>query len=168
MGIDKRELKIIIALGLFAVVWGILATPFLQNSVWFNSLPPIIAYPIYNFAFIVFFGVFVGGMLTLLLKKRQAAPINFIVNGFSTWLLAEGFFDMLQPPFLVSPDGCVGVFGSQGLVNVSVDVFWHNILSSVFGQACNPLYSTIIYGIVPIGSVIFFATVSYLQLKDIF
>lgn len=166
MEITKKEWVAIGVFFVFALFWAFLVLPFLQGSEWFRNLPAIFAYPLYNFGFILFYGLFFGVLLTYALKKRIAF-IPLAINAILAFFVVANVYDLWQGPFTVNATGCLMPFAGDSLSNTAIDSFYHGIFSGITGQACSPWFYPLIYFLIPILTIMALAFFSYLEIKDI-
>lgn len=154
---EPAERKIIIALSIFAILWSVVAIPFIAGNEGFNSLNPILQYLIANLSLIIASVVIIGTILTMALEHDYDLK-GGIINGLTAWLSFSFIIDMWESPFAYDVGGHQAISGAG--VTSSVDYMWGYIFSTIFPQIANtPLLFLAVYGLVPIMTVIFAALV---------
>lgn len=129
--INKRELLTILLLGIFALLWVIVAIPFFMSSIWFQSLIPLAQYFLYSLGFIAAFILFFGFPLTYYFRKKLVTYDVFRVTydvfrvGLSAWVAESFVLDLWYPPFYVNPAGQIlTIQGALSGTSVDAMVSW--------------------------------------------
>jgi hypothetical protein len=117
--INQKETLTIALLGIFALLWVIVAIPFFMSSDWFQSLIPPGQYFLYSLGFMAAFILFFGMPLTWYFRRKFVTK-DIIRVGLSAWAAESFILDMWYPPFYVNPAG--QILAIQGaLSGTSVD-----------------------------------------------
>jgi hypothetical protein len=157
--ISKTEGYAILLFAVFGVVLVAFINPFLQNSSWFYTLSPLIAYPVYNIGWYLVFTVLLGLPLSMVVsvvhkRKPKVHLWDILKGGIAAFASYSWVYDMLQGPFYLNSNGAVLIpLGTSSLENTAVDAFWAEIFK-FFGISGFPLYLFTYFIVVMVGIVI--------------
>jgi hypothetical protein len=133
MNVEKQEITVIAFFIAFGSLWVAVIVPALTGSSWFYSLNPVLGYLAYNLGWILITSAVFGGLVSFLLFDEERI-IYMIRVGIASWLFVSLIFDMLQPPFYLSPQGQVLIpLGTNSLENTAVDAAFAYVWSFVLG-----------------------------------
>lgn len=150
--INKLELILLGLMTVFALVWVLIVTPYMEQSNTFANLNPVFQYILFNTGFILLSIVFINIPVKLVSKKK----INFITMvkvGLAGWLLFSFIFDLWQPPNYLSPTGQILIPAQSALPNTAVDAMLTYLWSFIIPQTLVMGYSLVyifVYFITPI------------------
>ena len=127
--ISKNEIIILFCGAFFAIIWMLIVSPYLQNSVWYQSQVPPIQFLLYEVAFLVGFIAILGFPIQLAYfkfkKKSAIGKFSLILGsaklGLSGWAVHKLIFDVWESPYFLSPSGEVLLNNNQALTNSAVD-----------------------------------------------
>ncbi len=117
--IPRRLLLILIILTIGGI-YVLLVLPPLQSSSGFEALPPPLQYVAYNFGFYLLFSGVIGTLVSQAVYHR-ITTVGVLISGLGTFVLFSFVYDMLQPPFALSPSGQFIISQNGTLAGTAVD-----------------------------------------------
>lgn len=136
MGINKQEIKYITYALLFSFIWMVFVIPNL-NALGLGNLSPVSEFLIFNI------GVF---FLLQVVFRAFATSTKFNIGASLGILAAANAWDILQPPFMVSP---TGQLLTGPILSASSSDYVVGLLLGNLGLSGFILY-TVTYTVVPI------------------
>ncbi len=163
--LEKGEIKILLALSVFSIMWIAVAIPFITTNSFFTSLNPVFAYALFNLGFIILTSITFGTVFAIL--KHNYDIWSAFSNGIVVWLSFSWVIDMYQPPYFLDMQGNEIISNVSTGANASVDAMWafaFNSLVPSLKPATIPflnisLLFIAVYGFVPLMTVLIAAYV---------
>jgi len=154
-GLQSSELRTLMALLAFAVIWTVIVMPFIQTQSAITTLNPIFQYFLFNLGFIIL-SIVVFGIIYRVVKKHYDMKKAFS-RGISAWFGVSFIYDMWSPPYVIDYQGNLVQMGDASAVNATVDMMWAFIFQSLFPAIATirvPLVDlsmlyVAVYGLVP-------------------
>lgn len=120
MRLEKDELYLFGLLSVFAILWVVLITPYIERSDLFLRLNPVLQYVIFNIGFIVF-TIVVINLPYRFFTGKKTQPVDMLKVGIAGWLMFSFVFDLWQPPYYISPSGNVLITSNESLPLTAID-----------------------------------------------
>ncbi|MDI6826467.1 MAG: hypothetical protein QMD36_04745 [Candidatus Aenigmarchaeota archaeon] len=129
--ITKQEWIAIVNITAFAFIWMLFIAPQLMYSDFFLSLTPPLQYFLYNFGIMLFTFIVLGIPLSYTMKHHVDLK-GVIRGGLTSWLFVSFVIDMLEPPYIIAPDGKMLLTNMESLVGTSPDYTLHWFYTTLF------------------------------------
>ena len=128
-GIDAREMKMLLGLLAFALIWSIFLIPYLTTNAAFNSLNPVLQYIFVNLGTIFIVVVTFGTIFTL--AKNKFSLVEMFKDGAAMWFSFSFAADMWQPPYAIDLLGNDLITDPATGINSAVDRVWVYIFNTI-------------------------------------